>query len=132
MAIRIQGLASAGDAPAPAVDDLHVPFIHCVEHTRADEPFPVAVRVGHEAEHPDEAEHYIAWIQLWSGDRLLAEARFAPGLLGGPGAQGNAMVTFNLVPAAGPLELTALAYCTRHGLWAGPARCVEALPPDED
>ena len=132
MPIRVQQLPPAGDAPAPAAEDLHVPFIHCVERTRAEEPFPVAVRVGHDGEHPDEPGHYIAWIQLWSGDALLAEARFAPGLLGGTGAQGNAMVTFNLVPAAGDLELTALAYCNRHGLWEGPSRRVEVAPAEDE
>jgi superoxide reductase len=133
MPIRIQqgpgAQPAATDPDATAPDALHTPFIHCVERTRAGEPFPVAVRVGHDVEHPDEPEHHIAWLQLWSGDQLLAEARFAPGLLGG---EGHPMVTFNLVPATGVLELTALAYCSRHGLWQGPSRRVDVDAPTDD
>ena len=130
---RLVSAAAAESGVEPAPSDEHVPFIHCVEQTREGEPFPVAVRVGHDSEHPDEPEHFIAWLQLWSGEeRLLAESRFVQGLLGGPGAQGNPMVTFNLVPAAGTLELTALAYCTRHGLWSGPSRRVDVAAADEE
>ncbi len=136
MPIRIHegpvSAAAAARGAEPAPGDEHVPFIHCVEQTREGEPFPVAVRVGHESEHPDEPEHYVAWLQLWSGERLLAEARLVQGLLGGQGAQGNPMVTFNLVPAAGTLELTALAYCTRDGLWSGPPRRVNVVAADEE
>ncbi|MBM4116256.1 dethiobiotin synthase [bacterium] len=120
--------ASGSEPP----DDSHTPFVHCAPHTRAGEPFPIAVRVGHVAEHTDDPEHYIPWVQLWSGERLLAEARFAQGLLGGQGACGNATVTFNLVPAPGTLDLTALAYCNRHGLWESAPVRVEVEAPTED
>lgn len=126
--LKQQPPADAGETPS----DSHTPFIHCVEHTRAGEPFPVAVRVGHESEHPDDPEHYIPWVQLWSGDRFLAEAHFAQGLLGGRGARGNATVTFNLVPAPGTLELTALAYCNRHGLWESAPMRVEVEAPEAE
>lgn len=126
--LKQQPPASGGETPS----DSHTPFVHCVERTRAGEPFPVAVRVGHEAEHPDDPEHYIPWVQLWNGERLLAEAHFAQGLHGGQGARGNTTVTFNLVPTAGALELTALAYCNRHGLWTSSPVRVEVEPPEAD
>jgi len=126
--LKQQPPVSDGETPS----DSHTPFVHCVERTRAGEPFPVAVRVGHESEHPDEPEHYIPWVQLWNGERLLAEARFTQGLLGGQGARGNATVTFTVVPAPGTLELTALAYCNRHGLWESAPRRVEVEAPEAD
>ena len=36
---------------------------------------------------------------------------------GHPVAKSHAEVTFNVVPTGKQLELTAVAYCTKHGLW---------------
>ncbi len=46
----------------------------------------------------------------------MGEASFPAGLLGGQGAKGHLEVTFNVVPT-GKLALTAMAYCTKHGIW---------------
>lgn len=55
---------------------------------------------------------------------LLAEASFPPGTMGG-GAKGNAQVTFNVVPTGGKLKLSAMSYCTKHGLWESDPVVVE-------
>lgn len=102
--------------------DRHSPFIHCADSAKAGEMFPVVVRVGAEYEHPDDMDHYIRYVQLWNGETLLGEADFVAGMLGGDGAKGQAEVTFNLVPGK-KLRLTAMAYCTKHGLW-------ESVPVD--
>jgi len=120
----------AEDAQAPSLDDQHQPFLYAVSRTRAGEPFPVALRVGQESEHPDLEDHHIDWVQLWSGERLLAEARFAPGLLGGSGCTGHPTVTFTLVPAAGSLELRGVAHCTLHGTREGEPLGVEVEDPE--
>jgi superoxide reductase len=73
--------------------------------------------MGNEYAHPDDHDHYIRSVQLYNGQTLLAEASFPPGTLGGEGAKGNVEVTFNVVPSSSRLKLSAMAYCTKHGLW---------------
>jgi len=75
------------------------------------------VKMGNDYQHPDDHDHYIKSVQLYNGQTLLAEANFPPGSLGGNGAKGNAQVTFNVVPTSSKLNLTAMSYCTKHGLW---------------
>jgi superoxide reductase len=97
--------------------DRHSPFIHCADSAQKEQAFAVTVKMGNEYSHPDDNDHYIRTIQLYNGQTLLAEASFPPGSLGGNGAKGNAQVTFNIVPTAEKLSLTAMSYCTKHGLW---------------
>ncbi len=97
--------------------DRHSPFISCDDSARKGEKFSVTVTMGNEYSHPDDGDHYIRSIQLYNKETLLAEASFPPGTLGGDGAKGQAEVTFNIVPTGASLKLTALSYCTKHGLW---------------
>ena len=97
--------------------DRHSPFIQCAGVAKKGEKFPVTVRMGNAYQHPDDSNHYIRSIQLYNGQTLLGEASFPPGTLGGDGAKGQAEVTFNLVPTEAPLSLSAMSYCTKHGLW---------------
>ncbi|MEO5366801.1 MAG: class II SORL domain-containing protein [Magnetococcus sp. WYHC-3] len=97
--------------------DRHSPFLSCASTATAGQKFPVTVRMGKEYQHPDDTNHYIKSIQLYNGQTLLAEATFAAGAQGGDGTKGNAEVTFMIVPKAGTLSLSALSYCTMHGLW---------------
>jgi superoxide reductase len=97
--------------------DRHSPFIQCATAARAGQKFPVTVRIGNEYAHPDDTDHYIRSIALYNRESLLAEAGFVAGVLGGQGQKGQAEVTFHIVPAGKKLELTAIAYCTKHGLW---------------
>lgn len=97
--------------------DRHSPFIHCADSAIKDQIFAVTVKMGNEYQHPDDHDHYIKSVQLYNGQTLLAEAHFPPGSLGGNGAKGNAQVTFNVVPNSGLMNLTAMSYCTKHGLW---------------
>ena len=96
--------------------DRHSPFIECASQATSGEKFPVTVRMGKEYSHPDDNDHYIQSIQLYNGPTLLAEANFIAGALGGTGKKSQAEVTFNVVPS-GKMRLTAISYCTKHGLW---------------
>ncbi len=95
--------------------DRHSPFIHCESSAKAGEKFAVTVKMGNEYSHPDDFDHYIAYIQLFNGETLLAQANFTPGALGNQ--KSHAEVTFNIIPTGNKLKLTAMAYCTKHGLW---------------
>ena len=94
--------------------DRHSPFVHCADTAKGGEPFAVKVKVGNEYAHPDDNDHYIEYVQLFDGETLLAQATFPPGTLGN--LKGHVEVDFHIVPT-GRLRLTAMAYCTKHGLW---------------
>ncbi|PLX07951.1 MAG: dethiobiotin synthase [Marinilabiliales bacterium] len=94
--------------------DRHSPFIHCDDNAKSGEKFTVKVKLGNEYTHPDDFDHYIANVQLWNRETLLAEATFTPGTLGNK--PGHVEVDFNIVPSR-DMKLLATAYCTKHGLW---------------
>ncbi len=95
--------------------DRHSPFVHCESSAKAGEKFKVKVKVGNEYSHPDDFDHYIAYVQLWNGETLLGQATFTPGTLGNTKSQVE--VDFYIVPTGKKLKLTAMSYCTKHGLW---------------
>ena len=97
--------------------DRHSPFIECPATAKAGEKLAVTVRMGKEYTHPDDTDHYIKSIALYNRETLLAEANFVAGALGGQGQKGQAEVVFNIVPSGSKMTLTAMAYCTKHGLW---------------
>jgi len=95
--------------------DRHSPFIHCEDSAKKGEKFKVKVKVGNEYSHPDDFDHYIAYVQLWDGESMLAQTTFTPGTLGNEKSQVE--VDFYIIPKKSKLKLTAMAYCTKHGLW---------------
>lgn len=97
--------------------DRHSPFVHCDETAKKGEAFAVTVKVGNEYTHPDDPDHFIESLQLYNGETLLGKATFVSGMLGGEGAKGHAEVTFHIIPKSDKLKLTAMAYCTKHGIW---------------
>jgi len=97
--------------------DRHSPFVRCGSSAKKGEKFPVTVQVGKEYTHPDDPDHFIQYVQLFNGETLLGEARFFAGALGGQGEKSQTEVTINIVPTSEKLVLTAVSYCTKHGLW---------------
>lgn len=102
--------------------DRHSAFVHCENAAAKGDKFKVKVKIGDEYKHPDDFDHYISWVQLWNGEQMLAQATFLPGALGG--VPGQLEVDFYVVPTKS-LKLTALAYCTKHGLWQSDEKVVE-------
>jgi len=102
--------------------DRHSPFVHCGNEAMAGEPFVVSVKLGNEYPHPDDFDHYIAYVQLWNGEVMLGQATFTPGTLANK--PGHVQVDFHIVPVKN-LKLTAMAYCTKHGLWQSDEVLVE-------
>lgn len=105
--------------------DRHSPFVACASTAKKGEKFPVTVKVGNEYTHPDDYDHFIANLQLFNGETLLARADFVPGTLGGQDAKGQAEVIFNIVPTTKKLKLVAQSYCTKHGVWESDPVVVE-------
>jgi len=102
--------------------DRHSAFVQCDANAKAGQKFKVKVKVGDEYAHPDDFDHYIAWVQLWNGENNLAQANFTAGAMGN--AAGNLEVDFYIVPTKN-MKLTAMAYCTKHGLWQSEEVVVE-------
>jgi superoxide reductase len=94
--------------------DRHSPFIHCEKTAKKGEKFKVTVKLGNEYAHPDDHDHYISYVQLWNRETMLATAHFTAGALGN--MPGHVEVDFYIVPNKS-MKLTAMAYCTKHGLW---------------
>ena len=94
--------------------DRHSAFVHCEATATAGEKFKVKVQVGDEYKHPDDADHYISYVQLWNGEKMLAQATFIEGAMGNAAA--NLEVDFYIVPTKN-MKLIAHAFCTKHGLW---------------
>ncbi|NPA13485.1 MAG: dethiobiotin synthase [Aquificae bacterium] len=95
--------------------DRHSPFVYVEGEAVKGQKLKVKVKVGKEYSHPDDFDHYIAYVQLWDGDTLLAQATFTPGTLGNE--RGQVEVDFYIVPKSDKLNLNAMSYCTKHGLW---------------
>jgi superoxide reductase len=102
--------------------DRHSAFVSCEGQAVKGEKFKVKVKIGEEYKHPDDFDHFINWIQLWDGERMLAEASFTAGAQGSLPSQVE--VDFYIVPTK-TLKLLALAYCTKHGLWQSDEKVVE-------
>ncbi len=102
--------------------DRHSAFVQCDTNAKAGQKFKVKVKVGDEYAHPDDFDHYIAWVQLWNGENNLAQANFTAGAMGN--VAGNLEVDFYIIPTKN-MKLTAMAYCTKHGLWQSEEVIVE-------
>ncbi|PID92551.1 MAG: dethiobiotin synthase [Bacteroidetes bacterium] len=95
--------------------DRHTPFILCDGLAQEGEKFKVKVRIGKQYPHPDDPDHFINYVQLWNRETFLAEAHFASGALGHQ--NGQVEVDFYIVPGPVTMKLSAMAVCTKHGLW---------------
>ncbi len=94
--------------------DRHSAFVYCEKQAKSGEKFKVKVKVGDQYKHPDDPDHYIAWVQLWNGEKMLAQANFIEGALGNQAE--NLEVDFYIVPKSN-MKLIAHTFCTKHGLW---------------
>ena len=90
----------------------HLPVIEALEKAKKDEPFEVKVRIGgiDGVEHPNEAGHFIEWIELYCGDTYLGRASYSGGA-----SYPQAIFKVKLSHAHGPLK--ARGKCNLHGLW---------------
>lgn len=95
--------------------DRHSVFVSAEGEAKKGEKFKVNVKVGDEYSHPDDFDHYIAWIQLWDGETQLGQITMNAGALGS--APSQLEVDFYVVPTKSKMKLTAHSYCTKHGLW---------------
>lgn len=103
---------SADPAQMSDLEKKHVPVIHVAASSEPDN-YDVTVVVGEHMRHPNEPAHWIDWIELRSGDNLLARFDLAPVV-----AEPTATITL-YVPDA--IEITAVEHCNIHGTWGAAA-----------
>ncbi len=102
--------------------DRHSAFVHCNDNAKKGEKFKVKVKVGDQYKHPDDSDHYIAWVQLWNGEKMLSQVTLVEGAFGNVPA--NVEVDFYIIPQKN-LKLVAHSFCTKHGLWQSEEVAIE-------
>lgn len=105
--------------------DRHMPHVICQDTVNRGEKFAVKVRMGENYPHPDDADHFISVIQLWNRETLLAEARYTAGVYGNKPSHFE--IDFYIVAPEVSMNLTAMAVCTKHGLWQSIEKAVKVV-----
>lgn len=105
--------------------DRHMPHVICPDQVKRGEKFAVKVKMGEDYPHPDEYDHYISVIQLWNRETLLAETRYMAGVYGNQSSQVE--VDFHIVAPDVSMNLSAMAVCTKHGLWQSEDKVVKVV-----
>jgi len=97
----------------------HVPVIEVPSSAKAKEVFTVKIKVGgiDGVEHPNTLGHWVNWLDLFAGERLISRIVFAPEVSNGY----TATLDIALNETA---KLRAQAYCNLHGVWEGKAKKV--------
>jgi superoxide reductase len=104
--------------------DRHMPHVICPDEVKKGERFMVKVRMGDQYPHPDEPDHFITVLQLWNRETLLAEARYTSGVYGVPS---HAEIDFFIIAPQVSMNLSAMAVCTKHGLWQSESKAVKVI-----
>ena len=92
----------------------HVPIIEAPKNVKAKEPFTVKIEVGgiDGVEHPNTLGHWINWVELYAGERLISRVEFAPEMC-------NDYVVTLSTTLNEATTLNARGFCNLHGLWEG-------------
>jgi superoxide reductase len=102
-----------------------MPHVFCPDTVNRGEKFEIKVKMGEEYPHPDDADHFISVIQLWNRETLLAEARYTAGVYGNKPSHFE--IDFYIVAPEVSMNLSAMAVCTKHGLWQSEDKLVRVL-----
>ena len=92
----------------------HTPIIEAPSKVKADEPFTVKIKVGgiDGVEHPNTLSHWVNWVALFAGDRLISRTALGAELSDGY------IVTINVTLKTSS-TLRAQDFCNLHGVWEG-------------
>jgi superoxide reductase len=98
----------------PGMAKKHVPIIEAPAIVKAGVPFSVKIKVGgiDGVEHPNTLSHWINWVTLYAGERLISRIEFASEMTDGY------IVTLNITLNE-TATLRAQEYCNLHGVWEG-------------
>ena len=92
----------------------HVPIIEAPDTVKANEPFAVKIKVGgiDGVEHPNTLSHWINWVTLYAGERLISRVEFGSEL-------SDKYVVSLDVTLNESATLRVQDYCNLHGVWEG-------------
>ena len=92
----------------------HVPIIEAPDKVEANEQFIVKVKIGgiDEVEHPNTLSHWINWVAIYAGERLISKVEFGAELTD------KYVVSLN-VTLNESTTLRAQEFCNLHGVWEG-------------
>jgi superoxide reductase len=98
----------------------HAPIIEAPDTIKADQPFAVKIKVGgiDGVEHPNTLSHWINWVALYSGERLIAKVQFGSEL-----SDGYVVTISVTLKESGNLK--AKGFCNLHGVWEGKTKLVK-------
>lgn len=105
--------------------DRHMPHVFCPDEVKRGDKFAIKVKLGEEYPHPDDHDHFISVIQLWNRETLLAEARYTAGVYGNKPSHFE--IDFYIVAPEVSMNLSAMAVCTKHGLWQSEDKAVRVV-----
>lgn len=94
----------------------HVPVIEAPMKVKANEPFRVKVKIGgiDQIEHPNTLSHWINWVAVFAGERLISRVEFGAEL------SDKYEITLNITLKE-TATLRAQEFCNLHGVWEGKA-----------
>lgn len=98
------------EANPTELEKKHLPVIDAPETVKKDEPFEVKITVGKGIDHPNEAGHFIEWIELYSGDTFLGRAQYS-------GGSSYPVALFRVQLSHSHGKLKAWDKCNLHGMW---------------
>lgn len=103
----------------PGMAKKHVPIIDAPAKVKAGTPFAVTIKIGgiDGVEHPNTLSHWINWVVLYAGERLISRIEFASEMTDGY------IVTLNIALNEST-TLRAQDYCNLHGVWEGKTKQV--------
>lgn len=109
------GINKVSDPNNPTdIEKKHTPSIEIPGNVQEGNYFAVIVTIGKELAHPDEYDHFIQWLELYTGDIFLTRIEFTPKSSNSP-----VSIQVKLDQAA---EIRALIRCNLHGLWESKKR----------
>jgi superoxide reductase len=94
----------------------HTPRIEVPDEVKAGQAVAVFLKVGgiDGVEHPNLLGHWINWVELYAGERLLGRTEFGPAV-----SQPEATLHVTLEE---PTAFRVLAFCNLHGVWESAKR----------
>lgn len=92
----------------------HMPIIEVPEKVKAKSPFTAKIKVGgiDGVEHPNTLGHWINWVELYTGERLISKIELAPEMC-------DSYVMSLTITLNETATLRARAFCNLHGVWEG-------------
>ena len=105
--------------------DRHMPHVVCEDEVKRGDMFIVKVTMGDDYPHPDDHDHFISTIQLWNRETLLAETKYSSGAYANKPS--HVEVDFYIVAPLVSMNLSAMAVCTKHGLWQSEDKAVKVI-----